>query len=97
MRFQQQDNSLIEIATEKPGSSKMYSHIYRHRIIVIPKQILKSLLEWYHNVLCHPGKTRTELTIGQHFYWKGLQKSVDNICSKYHMYQFLKQDKTKLW
>ena len=69
MRFQQQDSSLIEIATEKPdeycikqfhGTGKTYSFICRHGIIVIPKQIQKSLVEWYHNVLCHLGKTRTE-------------------------------------
>ena len=27
------------------------------------------------------------------FYWKGLQKSVHNICSKCHKYQFLKCNK----
>ena len=45
------------------------------------------------NLLCHPGETRTELTIGQHFYWKGLQKSVHDICSKCHTCQFLKRNK----
>ena len=38
---------------------------------MIPKQIQNTLVEWYHNVLCHPGETRTKLTIGQHFHWKG--------------------------
>ena len=45
--------------------------------IVIPKPFQQTLLEWYHNVLYHPGETRTKLTIGQHFYWKGLQLSAD--------------------
>ena len=57
---------------------------------MIPKQINKFLAEWCHNVICHPGKTRFKLTIGQHVYWKGLQKSVHNICAKYHTCQFLK-------
>ena len=61
--------------------------------IVVPKQMQKTLIEWYHNALCHPGETRTELTIGQHFYWKGLQKSVHDICSKCHTCQFLKRNK----
>ena len=76
MTFQQQDNSLIVIAKEKPedysmkqfhGAGKIYSLICRQGKIVIPKQIQKKLLECYHNVLCHPGETRIELTIGQHF------------------------------
>ena len=102
MRFQQKDKSLIEIVKEKPndysikhfhGAGKKYSLICRHGKIVIPKSIQKTLVEWYHNVLCHPGETRTELTIGQHFYWKGLRKSVHDICSKCHTCQFLKRNK----
>ena len=60
---------------------------------MIPKQIQKTLVEWYHNLLCHPGETGTILTIGQHFHWKGLQKSVHDVCSKYHTYQFRKCNK----
>ena len=99
MRFQQKDKSLIEIAKEKPkdysikqfhGAGKKYSLICRRGKIVIPKQIQKTLVEWYHSVLSHPGETRTELNIGQHFYWKDLQKSVYDICSKCHTCQFLK-------
>ena len=72
MRFQQQDTSLVEFSTEKPDdysielihvAGKKYSLICRHRIIVIPKKIQKSLVEWYHNVLCHSSKPRTELNI----------------------------------
>ena len=99
MRVQQKDKSLIEIAKGKPndysikkfyGTGKTYSLICRHGKVVIPKQIQKTL---YHYVLYHPGETRTELIIGQDFYWKGLQKSVHNICSKCHTCQFLKRNK----
>ena len=31
---------------------------------MIPKQLQKTLIEWYHNGLCHTGVTRIELTIG---------------------------------
>ena len=76
MIFQQKDKSLIEIAKGEPkdyfikqfhGAGKMYSLIYRHMKILIRKQIQKTLVEWYHNVLCHPGETRTKLTIGRFF------------------------------
>ena len=90
---------LIEIAKEKPNdysikqfhrAGKTYSLICRYGETVIQNKYKKTVTEWYHNVICHPGETRTELTIGQHFFWKGLQKSVHDICSKRHRSQFLK-------
>ena len=81
---------MIEIAKEKPkdysikpfhGAGKTYSLTSKNGKIMIPKQIQQTSVEWYHNVLCHPGETRTELTIGQYFHWKGLQKSANDICS----------------
>ena len=62
------------------GTGKTFSLICRHGEIVVSKQIV----EWYNNVLCHPGETRTKLTIGQHFYWKSLQKSAHDIYFKCH-------------
>ena len=47
-----------------------------------PRTHTENLVELYHNILCHPDKTYTELSIGQHFYWKGLKMSVDNFCWK---------------
>jgi hypothetical protein len=46
--------------------------------IMIPKSLQKKISKWYHLHLLHPGetRTRTELTIGQHFYWKGIRASV---------------------
>ena len=100
MRFQQKDESLIEIAIGKPnayfikkfhGAGKTNSLISRHRHFMIPKQIQIPLAEWHHNILYHPGETRLKLAIGHHFHWKGLQKSVDNICSKCQTCQILKR------
>ena len=48
--------------------------------IVVPKTLQKKLTEWYHLHLLHPGETRTELTIGQHFYWKGIREQVARVC-----------------
>ena len=41
--------------------------------IVIPKKLQTRVITWYHDTLFHPGETRTEATIAQHFYWKGLR------------------------
>ena len=67
--FQQKDKSLIEIAKEHPndfsikrflGAGKTYSLICRKVKFMVIKQMQKSLVEWYHNVPCHLGKTRTK-------------------------------------
>jgi hypothetical protein len=48
--------------------------------IMVPKSLQLKITEWYHLYLLHPGETRTELTIGQHFYWKGIRASVTRVC-----------------
>jgi hypothetical protein len=35
--------------------------------------------ELHHLHLCHPGTTRTKATIKQNFYWKNLQKDVEQM------------------
>ena len=40
--------------------------------LVIPKQLEKQVVEWYHNALYYPGETHTELSISEHFYWETL-------------------------
>ena len=101
MRNQQKDKELIKIAQNNKdysiqnfhGADKKYSLICKNRKIVIPKQLEKQVVEWYHNALCHPGETRTELSISQHFYWKNLRKTVHEICTKCKTCQFLKRNK----
>ena len=34
------------------------------------------MTEWCHKHLMHPGETRTEMMIGQHFYWKGIHQTI---------------------
>ena len=78
----QQDKNLLKEATAGNdyviksfhGAEKIRKLITKQDKIVIPTTLQKRLVEWYHNQLCHPGKNRTEKTIGQHFTWKGLQK-----------------------
>ena len=53
------------------------------------------MVEWYHNHLCHPGKTRTQQTIRQHFTWKNLRETVHDVCSKCHTCQLCKRNKNK--
>ena len=67
---------------------------YKDRII-IPKRLQTRTVQWYHDILCHPGRTRTEETIKQHFYWKNLRKDVEQVCSTCKICQFNKRQKKK--
>lgn len=58
--------------------------------IVVPKSLQKKAVEFYHGLLMHPGETRTELTLGQHFQWKGMSKTVQHVCSRCHVCQLNK-------
>jgi hypothetical protein len=40
--------------------------------LVIPKELEKSAVEWYHNFLQHPGTTCLEETLHASMHWKDL-------------------------
>ncbi len=88
---QQRDQELQSEVQKNPDKYKMQS--YRHSDytyelitcnarIVVPKDLRKKTVEWYHSILLHPGETRTELTIAQHYYWKGMRETVKQVCSR---------------
>ena len=52
-------------------------------------------MQWYHAQLCHPGETRTELTMGQHYCWKGMRNTVKQVCSKCESCQLNKKHQLK--
>ena len=90
---QQKDSTLIKTAsTDKNysvnvfhGGEKIRRLICYKGKIVIPKSLQRSIVEWYHNHLCHPGRVRTELTIRKHFYWKHLRETVQAVCDTCHI------------
>lgn len=73
------------------GGKRAHSYLLLTKI-VIPQELQKNL-EWYHHTMCQPRETRTEPTIVQHFYWKKLRKTVQEVCSKCHTCQFCKRGK----
>jgi hypothetical protein len=66
------------------GGGKRYGLIVREDKIIIPTNLQRRVVEWYHEYLCHPGETRTEQTIRQHYTWENLCKTVHDICTKCH-------------
>ena len=63
-----------------PGGGKKCLLLCKNKKIVILKSLQRRIIEWYHTMICHPGENRTELTIRQHFWWKGLQQDVYDVC-----------------
>ena len=44
--------------------------------IVVPTAMKDRVLDWYHDILVHPGKTRMEGSIRSIYTWKNLRKDV---------------------
>jgi hypothetical protein len=79
---QQRDEKLLKDATEKPDqyikkpytfSDKTYELITKNDKIYVPQELQAKCVAWYHTTLMHPGETRLELTIAQHYTWIGLK------------------------
>ena len=103
MREQQQDKALMKRAQSSSGISLRSFHgggkvrqvLVEGDKIIVPTSLQKPIVEWYHTLLCHPGETRMENTISQHLTWKGLRKTVHNVCTKCHTCQLTKRTKKK--
>jgi hypothetical protein len=87
-KYQKLDAELLKLAKGNNysiknfhGGGKTIPLIVYNGKIVIPKILTKRIVEWYHVNLCHPGKTRTELTIRQYFTWNNLRQTVHEVCS----------------
>jgi transposase InsO family protein len=100
---QRADTTLAHTALKKDayglknfrGGGKQYELIVRHDKLVVPKNLQVPAVQWYHHYLCHPGETRTEQTIRQHFWWKSLRDTVHTVCTKCHTCQVAKKSNKK--
>ena len=77
------------------GGGKKRDLICHNDKIVIPSSLQRRVVEWYHTTLCHPGETRTEQTIRQHFTWTRLRQDVAHVCGRCHTCQVTKKSKKK--
>ncbi len=72
------------------------SLIVREGKICVPENLQREATVWYHDLLMHSGEKRTELTVAQHYYWKHLKETVQDVCSKCDICQKTKPKKAKL-
>ena len=103
-KYQKRDEKLQERLREDSryrmtpfhgGENNEIKLITRDEKIVIPEELQDRIVEWYHTFLCHPGETRTEQTIRQHFTFKGLRTKVKSHCSKCKICQLTKKRNKK--
>jgi hypothetical protein len=82
--------------TRKHGDYDYELVVDKEGRIYVPKQLQKRTATWYHEMLMHPGETRTELTIAHHYTWKGMRKTVKHVCSRCDSCQHNKRRHPKL-
>ena len=76
------------VTQECKFSGQTYTLITREDNIVLSTSLQKKAVDWYHEILCHPGETHTELTMGQHFCWKGMQTTVVDVIIRIYLLDF---------
>ena len=64
------------------GGNQNHRIIFWNSKICLPAALQKKTVNLYHEMICHPGETRTEHTLHQHIYWKGLRTTVHDVCKK---------------
>jgi Integrase zinc binding domain len=70
------------VIQERKFSGSTYQLVTREDKIVLPTSMQQKAVEWYRQILCHPGETQTELTMGQHFCWNGMHSTVQDVCKR---------------
>jgi len=60
-------------------SDRTYEIINKGGQIFLPKALQCKCAKWYHDYLMHPGETRLEFTIAQHYTWVGLRPIVQRV------------------
>ena len=71
--YQQQDKTANTSTTSVTVKTIKGEDLIHHYIkIHIPQALQARVLDWYHTVLMHPGKTRMEKSIRSVYTWKGL-------------------------
>ena len=67
---------------------------YKNKIY-IPLRLTKSVTKWYHEILVHPGTSRLEATLRQHYWWPLLRSDVESCCKHCHECQLSKKQRKK--
>jgi hypothetical protein len=67
--------------------------VYLRDKVVVPQSLQRQIVDWYHTMLAHPGKTRTIKTIEQHFHWQTLSCDIKQFIQTCQTCQHYKQQR----
>jgi RNase H-like domain found in reverse transcriptase/Integrase zinc binding domain len=70
---------------------KSYKLVTKDDKIVIPSSLQRKATKWYHMHLLHPGETRLELMLKQHFTFVGLKPMCVKVCKACQVCRTLKK------
>ena len=94
--LQRKDMEPPYVKTQLKHGGETYELVTKGERIVLPASLQKKAVEWYHYTLLHPGETRTEATIAQHYFWKGMRDTVKKACARCPTCQLTKKTSQKL-
>ena len=64
---------------EKFGDYQLY--VTNEHQIRVPKSLIRPIMEWYHDMLRHPGVSRMQATLQPNFYWPGMHGDIQHFVS----------------
>ena len=77
------------------GDDQNHCLIFQNRKICLPAELQKKTVDWYHEILCHPGDTLTDHTLRKCFEWKDPCTTVHGVCKKCPKFQRAKTTNQK--
>ena len=70
--------------------------VHKNNKIIVPDTLKDRVMDWYHDVLVHPGMTRMEASISSVYTWVGLRKDVEHYCKTCDVCQRTKRSRNKI-
>ena len=67
---------------------------YRNKIFMT-ETLMNRIVDWYHELLVHPGTSHLEVTLQQHYLWALLHEIVQSCCKYCYTCQLLKKQNKK--
>ena len=69
--------------------------LHENNKIIVPNTLKQRVLDWYHDMLVHPGEKRMENSIRAIYTWPGLRKDVEYECKTCDTCQRCKRSRKK--
>jgi len=91
IKQRQKDDAKIKALLKKPNLVQLtdfrfgdstFKLVTKAGKILLPASLQLKVVHWYHDTLLHPGLTRMELTMGQHYTWTGMCRTIEQVCKR---------------